>query len=122
MAAQEQNPRNLLEETAARLHDVVAGLAEGLRPFPDFLNMATIQAVELELTSEQATDLGCVVVLPDGEICELNLKTIPGPDGSSGVDQVEEYRELDLPAAQYIQCAGRAIAAICEEFQRRGMA
>ena len=109
-----------MEETAAWLHHVVASLAARLRPFPEFLNMATIQAIELELPEGPARELGCVVVLPDGEICELELKVIPGASGPSEVDQVEEYRQLDLPPEQYIQYAASAIGALYEELRRRG--
>jgi hypothetical protein len=122
MSAQDQDPQTLLEETAGRLHDVVANLAARLRPFPAFLNMTTVQAIELEPPAGSAADLGCVVVLPDGEICELELKTIPGPGSPSEVDQVEEYRELELPPEQYVLYAASAIGVLYEELRRRGEA
>ena len=68
----------LLEEAAGRLRLVVAELAAGLRPFPAFLNMVSVQAVELDPPSLIESDRGCVVVLPDGEICEL------GPESHAG--------------------------------------
>ena len=102
MSAQDDSPRELVEQAAVRLHESVARLAAQLCPFPAFLGMTSVQAIELEppagITGRNA-DLGCVVVLPDGEICELELEVIPGPMGPSDVDQVERYRELG-PAAR----------------------
>ena len=67
----------LLEETAASLHGVVVELAGRLQPFPSFMGMITLQAIELEPPPESRNDWGCVVVLPDGEICEMELGVIP---------------------------------------------
>ena len=57
-----------IEEAAERLRELLARLALGLRPSPAFLNMVSVQAIELELVSDMSEELGCVVVLPDGEI------------------------------------------------------
>ena len=38
----------VLRDAAARLRELLAELAHNLRPFPAFLNMASVQAVELE--------------------------------------------------------------------------
>ena len=110
--------------TAERLRETVAGLAAQLRPFPPFLGMSTLQAIELELPPgsgfKPPPELGCVVVLPDGEISELNLKAIPGANGPTDVDQVEEFRELDLPPEQYIAYATVAVQLLQEEMKQRG--
>ena len=53
-----------LEEAAARLCGVLAELASRLRPFPAFLNMTSVQAVELDLPLRSTADRSCVVVLP----------------------------------------------------------
>ena len=109
----------LLEEAASRLRDILAGLASRLRPFPAFLDMVSVQAVELEPTLGNTADHGCVVVLPDGEICELDLKVVPGVQGITDTDQLEEYRQLDLPAEDYIVYAAAAIRALVQELRRR---
>ena len=114
--------KGVLEQAAAQLHDTLVELASRLRPFPPFLNMATVQAIELELPDLLASELGdpgCVVVLEDGEICELELAVIPGPSGPSDSDQVERYRELDLAPEDYILFAAIAVHTICRELQRR---
>ena len=109
-----------LDETAHRLRHLLAELAASLRPFPSFLNMASIQAVELPLPLRPTVDRGCVVVCPDGEIRELNLQATPGIAGVSEMDQVEEFRELELPAEEYIVYAVTAIRLLNEELRRRG--
>jgi len=38
----------VLRDAEARLRELLAELAHNLRPFPAFLNMASVQAVELE--------------------------------------------------------------------------
>ena len=103
-----------LERTASQLRDILKSLAGQLQPFPAFMNMASIQAVEVEPESLQVSDGGCVVVCPDGELYELSLRVIPGPTGVAEADQVEEYRPLDLPPDQYIHYACAAIVALAE--------
>ncbi len=108
-----------IEETAARLRELLAGLAPRLRPFPAFLNMVSVQAIELELVSDMSKEHGCLVFLPDCEICELELKAVPGVEGISEADQLEDFRPLDLPPEDYITYAAVAIRAIYREVRRR---
>lgn len=61
-----------------------------------------------------------MVVGPDGEICQLDLMGIPGVAGVTDGDQVEEFRELDLPLEEYIVYAATAIRLLVEELRRRG--
>ena len=108
-----------IEEAAARLREFLAGLAPRLRPCPAFLNMVSVQAIELEPVSDLSKEHGCVVVLPVGEICELELKAVPGVEGISEADQLEDFRPLDLPPEDYITYAAVAIRAIYREVRRR---
>ena len=109
-----------LASAAAQLHDLLAELAPRLRPFPSFLEMVSLQAVELDPPIRPTADRGCVVVLPDGEIAELDLTAVPGIQGVRDIDQVEEFRELELPAEEYILYAITAIRVLCQELRRRG--
>ena len=109
-----------LEAAAAQLHGVLVELASRLDPFPPFLNMATIQAVELEPAFRPAEDRGCVVICPDGEIRQLELTALPGVAGVTDVEQVEQFRELELPLEEYIIYASSAIRALSAELWRRG--
>ena len=120
MAETDRNPRELLERTASQLGEAVAELAERLQPFPAFMGMASLQAIELEPPPGSRNDWGCVVVLPDGEICELELEVIPGPVGPTDVDQVERYRPLELSTGDYIHFAASAVRLIGMELSRRG--
>ena len=110
-----------LEEAGTRLRQVLAELASRLRPFPAFLNMTSLQAVELDPPLRSTADRGCVVVLPDGEICQLDLSVMPGIQGIMDIDQVEEFRELELPPEEYIVYAVTAIRLLAEELARRGV-
>lgn len=113
-------PSELLEQAAVQLRGTVAALASQLRPFPSFMGMSTLQALELEPPPDSRNDWGCVVVLPDGEVCELELEVIPGPGGPTDVDQVDRYKPLELSAADYIHFAACALRLMARELERRG--
>tara|TARA_B100001245_G_C22526602_1_gene265055 strand:- start:109 stop:525 length:417 start_codon:yes stop_codon:yes gene_type:complete len=117
---QEEHPQQIAE----RLRKVVSELASVLRPFPSFFGMNTLRAIELELPAvsgfHSPPQLGCVVVLEDGEISELDLKLISGPDNSADFDQIEEFTELDLPPEQFIAYAKVAVRILQAEIERRG--
>lgn len=120
MSAARLDTRQVLEQTAAQLRRAVAELATQLRPFPPFWGMSSLQAIELEPPPGEAAEWGCIVLLPDGEICELEMSVIPGPAGPADVDQVEQYRPLELAAADYIHFAAAALRAMGRELERRG--
>ena len=83
--------------------------------------MTSLQAVELDPPLRPTADRGCVVVLPDGEICQLDLSVMPGIQGIMDIDQVEEFRELELPSEEYIVYAVTAIRVLSEQPARRGV-
>ncbi len=107
-----------LDQVARQLHDILKRLAASMDPFPGFMGMTSIQAVELEPQGIQPPDRGCVVVCPDGELYELNLNVIPGPTGVAEADQVEDYRLLDLPPKEYIPYACSAIVTLTGRLNR----
>jgi hypothetical protein len=82
--------------------------------------MTSVQAVELDPPLRAPVDRGCVVVRSDGEICELNLQAVPGAEGLTEIDHLEEFRELALPVEEYIVYAATAIRVLKEELRRRG--
>ena len=110
----------VLRDAAARLRELLSELAQSLRPFPAFLNMDSLQAVELEPPFAPTADHGCVVVLPEGEICEMDLSVMPGIQGIMDIDQVEQFTELELPDDEYIVYAATAIRLLGQELRRRG--
>ena len=120
MSADSREPRELLEQTAALLRGAVAELAAQLEPFPAFMGMTSLQAIELEPPPDSRSEWGCVVALPDGEICELELEVIPGPVGPADVDQVDRYKPLELAAGDYIHFAAAALRVMGRELEQRG--
>ena len=84
--ALQQAAASLLEESADRLHSVLAELASRVQPFPGFMGMTSLQAIELDPALNPDGDRGCVVVLPSGEICGLDLAVISGAGIESHVD------------------------------------
>ena len=109
-----------LIEAAGKMESILADLCRRLAPFPAFLGMTTIQAVELEPTMRPMADRGCVVVTPDGMIAELDVTAIPGVIGVLEVDQVEEFKPLDLTTEEYLIYLAAAIRALSAELRRRG--
>ncbi len=109
---------------ADRLRATVVALAAKLDRFPSFYGMTTLQAIELEMPPspefQLPNDLGCVVILPNGEISELDLRMIPGAVGPAEVDHVEQLTELDLTPEQYIAYATAAIQVLQVELARQG--
>ena len=116
-----QSTDALLEDAAEQLRHILCEVAGRLRPFPPFLNMVSVQAVELEPPLRPGVDRGCVVVSPEGEICQLELTTIAGIAGVAEVEAVEQMQELDLPAGEYLVYASHAIRLLTEELGRRGL-
>ena len=113
---------NLLDETTAKLEAMLSGLCGRLRPFPAFMGMTTIQAVELEPALIPKTDRGCVVVTPDGLIAELDITAIPGVVGVLEVDQVEEFKPLeDVSSEEYLIYLVAAVRALSAEAALRGV-
>ena len=99
---------------------MVADLCGRLDPFPAFMGMATIQAVELEPALNPRTDRGCVVVTPDGMIAELDVTAIPGVVGVLEVDQVEEFKPLeDVSAEEYLIYLVSAVRLLSAEAARQ---
>ena len=112
--------QTVLEETAAALGQTLAELAAQLRPFPAFMGMVPVQAIEIEPTLTPARDLGCLVVTPEGRICQLDLRAMMGVAGFTDAEQVEEFVEPELSVPEYIVYAAAAIELLTAELRRRG--
>ena len=83
-------------------------LAAALEPFPGFLGMESIHAIELE-PDMRFPDRGCLVVTDEGLIKELSLDLIPGPMVLGGVDSKETFREVDIEGQEKDFYLGMAI-------------
>ena len=110
---------NALHNVAQELSRIIKLMSSELDPFPSFLSMTSIQAIELESTpgSEPA---GCIVICPDGVLRQLNLIGIAGASGIADVEQVEQFEEVQLAPEEYLPYAIQAVDLLHVELQRRG--
>ena len=111
---------DVLAASIDSLQVILGGLCRQLDPFPAFLGMTTIQAVEIEPALLPTADRGCVVVTPDGSIAELDVTAIPGVVGVLEVDQVEEFKPLELLPEERLIYLISAIRTLSAELRRRG--
>ena len=112
-----------LEEAATRLRELLQEAASQLEPFPSFYGSLTVRAIEAEPPQSQSSDLGCVVVCPDGELYELEVNFNPSPLGfSNNMEREEKLTKLDLPALTYISYAHSALSEVSKLLARSGRA
>ena len=83
-------------------------LAAALEPFPGFLGMDSIHAIELD-PDMRFPDRGCLVVTDEGLIKELSLDLIPGPMFLGGVDSKETFRDVYIEGQEKDFYLGSAI-------------
>ena len=109
----------VMQRASIELNKLLVELAAALDPFPNFMGVSTIQAVEVEPSGVSNPDNGCVVVCPDGELRELVLRMIPGPFDMGGVEQTEEMAELEVPAGEYVAYAYAAVEELLKLLDER---
>lgn len=97
-----------VSDASLELRRLLAEIADALDPFPNFMGLSSVQAVEVEPPGGANPQNGCVVVCPDGELRELVLRMIPAPFDMGGVEQTDEMAELDLPPAEFAAYAHAA--------------
>ena len=88
-------------------------LAVALDPFPGFLGMDSIQAVELD-PDMRFPDRGCLVVTDEGLIKELSLDLIPGPTFIGGVDSKETFKDVYIEGQEKDLYLGSAIQILMD--------
>ena len=112
-----------LGEAAARLKELLQDAASRLDPFPTFYGSLTVRAIEAEPPQGQSSELGCVVVCPDGELYELEVGFNPSPFGfSTNMEREEKLTKLDLPTLTYISYAHSALSEVSKLLARYGRA
>ena len=109
----------VMQRASIELNKLLVELAAALDPFPNFMGVSTIQAVEVEPSGVSNPDNGCVVVCPDGELRELVLRMIPGPFDMGGVEQTDEMAELEVPAGEYVAYAYAAVEELLKLLEER---
>lgn len=100
---------DLIEQTAARLHEMIVGMAGSLVPFPYFLGSTEVQAIEAEPGGLHKADRGCIVVCADGEMYELTVKMADPGGMGFGMDRTDSVKPIELPPEEYIVYASHAI-------------
>ncbi len=109
----------VVERASNEINNLIRELAAALDPFPNFLGISTIQAVEVDPSGVVDPNKGCVVVLPDGVLRELVLRMLPGPVDVGGVDQTEEMKELELAPGDYVAYAYAAVQELARILEER---
>ena len=99
---------SVLEGCARNLELVSEKVANSLSVFPGFLNMETVQAIEIEPFID-GPDRGCVVICPDGHLYEFVLEILSGPESVGGYQHSDNLKELDLSNIEKIVYLERGI-------------
>ena len=99
---------SVLEGCARNLELVSEKVANSLSVFPGFLNMETVQAIEIE-PFKDGPDRGCVVICPAGHLYEFVLEILSGPDSVGGYQHSDNLKELDLSNIEKIVYLERGI-------------
>ena len=99
---------SVLEGCARNLELVSEKVANSLSVFPGFLNMETVQAIEIE-PFIGGPDRGCVVICPDGHLYEFVLEILSGPESVGGYQHSDNLKDLDLSFIQKIVYLERGI-------------
>ena len=103
----------ILNKTNVELQDLLVAVAAALENFPGFLNMETVQAIEVDSIAG-FPDRGCIVVTPEGVLKELVLSILPGASSIGGYEQSEQFKDLDLPPEEETVYLYRAIKLLAE--------
>jgi len=101
----------LLERIASQLREMLHEAASELDPFPLFMGSLYVRAIEAEPGGAAKSDLGCVVVCPDGELYEYVYSMMLGGLFPEPTPK-EETKKLDLPSQEYIPYAYNALCQI----------
>jgi hypothetical protein len=109
----------VLQRAAKELDKLLEEMAPALDPFPFFMGTSSIQAPEIDPAGVADPQRGCVVVLPDGQLRELVLRVLPGPFDTGGVEQSEEFKELDLAPGDYVAYAYAAVVELARIIEER---
>jgi hypothetical protein len=107
-----------LERAADRLRRLLQEAAARLDPFPPFPGAFFSYGIEIDAPGVESADRGCVVLAPDGDLYELEMKQqVPDSDFEMA-DPValrdEELKPLDLHPRDYVIYAYNALTKVAE--------
>jgi len=114
---------DLLQRTADRLHRVLADACARLDPFPPFPGAFFSYGIEIDAPAVESAERGCVVLAPDGELYELEMRQdLPASDFDVA-DPValreEKMKPLDLHPLEYVVYAYEALRIVTELLMER---
>ncbi|MDP2327753.1 MAG: hypothetical protein Q8M79_06670 [Dehalococcoidia bacterium] len=112
----------IVQRAADQMRDHLKQVASRLDPFPPFPGAVFAYGIEVEPPAGAVEDIGCVVLGDDGVLYELQLgldqtQLAQGADAMSSRN--EELVRLELPPAEFIGWAYRAVVAATEVLEQR---
>ena len=119
--ARKHQADELLEETAAKLRQMLEEASRQLHPFPPFPGAFFTNAIEVEAEGADTGNRGCIVVCQDGELYELKINIDFTEDHSDPVQaRGEKLTKLeDLHPRDYIALASEALSRVTEALLER---
>lgn len=107
-----------LERAAGQLRRLLQEAAARLDPFPPFPGAFFSYGIEIDAPGAESSDRGCVVLAPDGDLYELEMKQQVPDSAFEMADPValrdEELKPLDLHPRDYVIYAYNALAKVTE--------
>jgi len=107
----------IVQRTADQLRELLKKLVAEIDPFPPFPGSMFAYGIEIEPPSGSGDDYGCVILAEDGELYELQvgMDVEQAATGAGVAVRSEDRVNLDdLPAAEYVGYAHRAVTAAVE--------
>ena len=109
----------VVERTAAQLRELLHAAVAELEPFPSFPNAMFTNAVECEAGSAGDPERGCVVVMEDGELYELEMGIDHDAIELTGswdpvTARKETVKKVELHPRDYIVYAYNGLVAVTE--------
>ncbi len=103
----------VVERAATQLRELIERLAKQIDPFPVFPGSMFTYGIEVD--PPEGSPYGCVIVMDDGRLHELQIG-LDEDELARGGDHVASRNEtavaLDLPPADYVPYAWRAVRAL----------
>ena len=107
-----------LERSADRLRVLLKEATALLDPFPPFPGAFFAYGIEIDAPGVEGPDRGCVVLAPDGELYELQMKQSVPEFEFEAADPValrdEDLEPLDLHPREYVVYAYNALTRVVE--------
>lgn len=109
----------ILDRTANHLRELLLAAVAELRPFPSFPNAMFTNAIECDAGPVADPGRGCIVVMEDGELYELEMGVDHDAIELTGswdpvTARKETLKKVDLHPREYIVYAYNGLVAVTE--------